>query len=64
MIRNLDLCVSFVTIRVSFRMYRLMVDRLSRSRLGSAYTVASIGYRVYPDADTTGQARLNGSAKK
>lgn len=28
-----------------------MVDRLSQ--LG--YTVASLGYRVYPDADTSGQ---------
>lgn len=34
-----------------------MVDRLCHSQLGSAYTVASIGYRVYPDADTTGQVR-------
>eukprot|EP00752_Nemacystus_decipiens_P010065 g8969.t1 len=38
-------------------MYRLLVDRLTRSNhppLGS-YTVASVGYRVYPDADTSGQ---------
>eukprot|EP00903_Cladosiphon_okamuranus_P014866 g13765.t1 len=38
-------------------MYRLLVDRLTRSndpQLG-AYTVASVGYRVYPDADTNGQ---------
>lgn len=41
----------------SVRMYRLVVDRLTRSNhppLG-AYTVASVGYRVYPDADTSGQ---------
>ncbi|CAM9204143.1 unnamed protein product [Ectocarpus sp. 12 AP-2014] len=38
-------------------MYRLMVDRLSHShhpRLRS-YSVASVGYRVHPDADTDGQ---------
>ncbi len=41
-------------------MYRLLVDRLTRSydpQLGS-YTVASLGYRVYPDADTPTQVRL------
>lgn len=41
-------------------MYRLVVDRLTRSHhppLGS-YTVASVGYRVYPDADTTVQVTL------
>lgn len=34
-----------------------MVDRLARPdrpQLGS-YTVASVGYRVHPDADTVGQ---------
>ncbi|CAM9169542.1 unnamed protein product [Ectocarpus sp. 4 AP-2014] len=38
-------------------MYRLMVERLSHShhpRLRS-YSVASVGYRVHPDADTDGQ---------
>jgi len=42
------------------RMYRLLVDRLTHShdpQLGS-YTVASLGYRVYPDADTSAQVRL------
>lgn len=35
----------------NLRMYRLMVDRLAQI----GYTVASVGYRVYPDGDINAQ---------
>ncbi|CAM9496361.1 unnamed protein product [Ectocarpus fasciculatus] len=47
-------------------MYRLMVDRLSHSHHPSlrSYSVASVGYRVHPDADTDGQVNDLGEAMR
>lgn len=53
------ICCITMTAGIFGRMYRLVVDRLTHShhpQLGS-YTVANLGYRVYPDADTVAQVR-------